>query len=163
MSEHTSSPVNLDLPPEDADCPHPEDKIDYCDAETIWRNERQARCRGCRRCWALRDGGWKLTHRFGMPVQVVTLDLSAPQAAPPPADVQLVTAPDEQRRCCVLDGAGNRCPSETRYWIGANGVDDYTHVCADHLEDMRRPGDEVREVGKPPADEPKTVNFREWL
>ncbi len=59
---------------------------------------------------------------------------------------ELLTAPDEQRRCCVLDEAGERCPRATRYWVGTNGLDDYTHVCAEHLEDVLRAEDTVRDV-----------------
>jgi hypothetical protein len=55
----------------------------------------------------------------------------------------LITAHDERDRCCLLDDAGNRCPQPARFWVGANGVDDYTHVCGDHVEDVKRDGDVV--------------------
>ncbi len=55
----------------------------------------------------------------------------------------LVTAHDEQQRCCVLDERGERCPRRTRFWVGANGIDDYTHVCAEHLDDVKREGDVI--------------------
>ena len=58
----------------------------------------------------------------------------------------LVAAPDERQRCCVLDDAGNRCPQHSRFWVGANGLDDYTHVCGDHVEDVKRDGDSVVEL-----------------
>jgi len=60
--------------------------------------------------------------------------------------MDLITAPDEQQRCCVLDADGNRCPKRSRYWVGTNGVDDYTHTCAEHLDSVRRPEDTVREL-----------------
>lgn len=58
----------------------------------------------------------------------------------------LVTAPDEQSRCCVLDADGHRCHKRSRYWVGQNGIDDYTHCCAEHLESVRRDGDVVEEL-----------------
>jgi hypothetical protein len=53
----------------------------------------------------------------------------------------LVTAPDERERCCVVIG-GERCSRPTAYRIQAadGALDDYTHVCAEHLELLRRPG-----------------------
>lgn len=60
------------------------------------------------------------------------------------ADVpDLVAAADEKQRCCVSDNKRNRCPQKSRFWIGSNGVDDYTHVCGDHVADVQRDGDEV--------------------
>lgn len=58
----------------------------------------------------------------------------------------LVTAPDERSRCCVLDAAGNRCSKRSRYWVGTQGIDDYTHCCAEHLASVRRDGDTVLEL-----------------
>jgi hypothetical protein len=58
----------------------------------------------------------------------------------------LVTAHDEGERCCVLDEAGSRCPQPSRFWVGANGVDDYTHVCGDHVADVVRPGDAIHKL-----------------
>lgn len=56
----------------------------------------------------------------------------------------LVTEPDEQQRCCVVVG-DRRCAHAASFRIaGADGaLDDYTHVCRDHLELVRRPGDVV--------------------
>lgn len=59
----------------------------------------------------------------------------------------LVTAPDERERCCVVvDSARCEQPSA---WIvrGAGGEsDDYTCVCGDHVELVRRPGDAVERL-----------------
>ncbi len=61
---------------------------------------------------------------------------------------QLVTAHDERQRCCVILKDGKRCPQRTRFWVGepTSGYDDYTLVCIDHLEAVRRPGDVVDDV-----------------
>lgn len=59
----------------------------------------------------------------------------------------LLTVPNEnERRCCILDDTGNQCPQRSRFWVGSNDVDDYTHVCGDHVEEVRRDGDEVRSL-----------------
>lgn len=58
----------------------------------------------------------------------------------------LITVPDERQRCCVLDDDGNRCPQKSRFWVGANGVDDYTHVCGDHVDAVKRDGDAVHRL-----------------
>jgi hypothetical protein len=60
-----------------------------------------------------------------------------------PIPPNLVTAPDERNRCCVLDDDGNRCPQRSRFWVGGQVWDDYTHVCGDHVEAVKRPGDSV--------------------
>jgi hypothetical protein len=59
-------------------------------------------------------------------------------------DWSLVTAPDEQRRCCVVV-QGQRCEHATSFRVtGADGVlDDYTYVCRCHLEVVQRPDDVV--------------------
>jgi hypothetical protein len=66
---------------------------------------------------------------------------------------RFITAPDEQQRCCVLDrtadGQQVRCPNPTRYWVGKNGVDDYTYCCKKHLAQVRGEDDAVRCVGEP--------------
>jgi hypothetical protein len=56
---------------------------------------------------------------------------------------QLVTAHDEREQCCVLDDSGARCTNKSEWWVGANGVDDYTHVCTSHLADVKQPQDSV--------------------
>lgn len=65
----------------------------------------------------------------------------------------LITAYDERQRCCVLDDQGRRCPQRSRFWVGSNGVDDYTHVCGDHVLDVKQEGDAVFPLdanGEPP-------------
>lgn len=61
-------------------------------------------------------------------------------------DPQLVTDSNESDRCCLLDANGNRCSQQARFWVGANGIDDYTHVCGDHVEDVKRDGDSVHRL-----------------
>lgn len=59
----------------------------------------------------------------------------------------LVTAPDEQQRCCVvIDGA--RCEQPTAFKLAAadGAWDDYTYVCGDHVELVRRPDSVVERV-----------------
>lgn len=60
----------------------------------------------------------------------------------------LVTDSDEKERCCVLDDAGIRCTNPAEFWVGANGIDDYTHVCTGHLESVKRPGDVVEKLSE---------------
>ena len=55
---------------------------------------------------------------------------------------ELVTAPDERERCCIIV-EGERCKQASRFWVGKNGVDDYTHVCGDHVDEVKRDGDAV--------------------
>lgn len=62
---------------------------------------------------------------------------------------RLVTAPDERERCRLVTDEpreGDRCRNPARFWVGANRVDDYTHVCANHGGDVRRDGDAVEEL-----------------
>jgi hypothetical protein len=62
----------------------------------------------------------------------------------------LITAPDEQERCCVLEEEGKaetRCPQKARFWVGKQGFpDDYTYVCGGHVDDVRREGDTVEKL-----------------
>ncbi len=60
--------------------------------------------------------------------------------------IELVTAVDERERCCVMNG-GERCPNRSKWWVGTQPLDDYTHACDDHLETVRRVGDTVAPVG----------------
>jgi hypothetical protein len=59
----------------------------------------------------------------------------------------LVTAPDEREHCCVVqDGA--RCTRPTAYKVAAidGSLDDYTHVCEEHLALVRRDSDVVTSI-----------------
>lgn len=58
----------------------------------------------------------------------------------------LVTAPDERERCCFVDENGNRCGQRTRWRVTDGSMDGTTHVCSDHLELVRRPGDTVEPI-----------------
>jgi hypothetical protein len=51
----------------------------------------------------------------------------------------IVTAPDEQERCCVLVD-GQRCERPTAYHVASmDGVlDDYAYVCTDDLQLVSR-------------------------
>lgn len=70
----------------------------------------------------------------------------------------LITAADELTRCCVV--TDQRCAHVVRWRCASpSGADDYTHVCACHLELVRRPDDRVTPVApgavaaaRPPGD-----------
>ena len=67
------------------------------------------------------------------------------QALVPAGDAwSLVTAPDEQERCCVII-RNERCDHATAYRVsGKDGaLDDYTYVCKCHLELVRGLDDTV--------------------
>lgn len=65
-----------------------------------------------------------------------------------PVSWSLVTAPDERERCCVVDEHGARCEQRTAWIVRGPGgeMDDVTHVCGDHVEIVRRPGDTVERL-----------------
>lgn len=147
----------VQLPPIEIRLPGPDCDLMRCGcgwqgkmACAVWQADGWPHCPTC-------DGRLELARDNQPPSADASLNV---KGEPTP---NLVTAPDEQRRCCVLNSKGERCPNETRFWVGVNPIDEYAYVCADHLEDVRRPGDEVREIGKSPADEPKTISWREWL
>jgi hypothetical protein len=57
----------------------------------------------------------------------------------------LVTAWDERERCClVIDGS--RCSQRSAIRLADGAWDDYTFVCADHVELVRRPGDVIETI-----------------
>ena len=60
----------------------------------------------------------------------------------------LVTAPDEQQRCCVVID-GQRCAQASAYRVASSdgALDDYTYVCADHLPFVSGPGSVVTRLG----------------
>lgn len=62
----------------------------------------------------------------------------------------LITAPDEEERCCVVID-GSRCEQPTVFRIeGADRAwDDYTFVCRGHLALVKQPGYLVIEVARP--------------
>lgn len=49
-------------------------------------------------------------------------------------------------RCCFISDDGERCPRKATHWVGSNPVDDYTHVCAEHVADMIGEGQVVHEL-----------------
>jgi len=61
----------------------------------------------------------------------------------------LATAPDERERCCVIID-GRRCENTTAYQVAARdgALDDYTCVCALHLELVRGPDDVVTPIDR---------------
>jgi hypothetical protein len=65
----------------------------------------------------------------------------------PAAGWTLITAPDERERCCVLH-EGRRCERPTAFRVaGPSGaLDEYTYVCAQDLELVRRPDDIVTSI-----------------
>ncbi len=59
----------------------------------------------------------------------------------------LVTAPDEQHRCCaVVDD--HRCEQPTAFRVASTdgAIDDYTYVCGDHVALVSGPGYSVDPV-----------------
>jgi hypothetical protein len=56
-------------------------------------------------------------------------------------DLELVTAPDELDRCCVVQG-GERCPEPSLYRVANEDGDwdDYTYTCEGHMRRVLKPG-----------------------
>ncbi|MGE3483300.1 MAG: hypothetical protein AB7L09_00895 [Nitrospira sp.] len=57
------------------------------------------------------------------------------------ARLQVPRADLPTRLCCVID-----CSQRAYFWVGpadSNGIDDYTEVCADHIEDVKQSSDIV--------------------
>jgi len=78
-----------------------------------------------------------------------------PQAAAPQVGARyasrmtwsLVTAWDERERCClVMDGS--RCSQRSAVRLADGAWDDYTFVCADHVELVRQPGDVIEPISE---------------
>jgi len=59
---------------------------------------------------------------------------------------QLVTGQDEREQCCVMLNPLVRCPKRSEFWVGKDGLDQYTHVCKEHVADVIMDGDVVREL-----------------
>jgi hypothetical protein len=59
----------------------------------------------------------------------------------------LVTAPDEQRRCCMVTD-GQRCAQRSVFRVASadGALDDYTYVCADHVHLVRGAGYAVTRI-----------------
>ncbi len=53
----------------------------------------------------------------------------------------LITAADEQQRCCVVID-GQRCAQASVFRVASTdgALDDYTYVCADHVHLVSGPG-----------------------
>lgn len=70
--------------------------------------------------------------------------MNSDRRAAPGSRWSLATAPDERQRCCVIID-GRRCENATTYHVAApdGALDDYTFVCALHLELVRGPDDAV--------------------
>jgi hypothetical protein len=62
---------------------------------------------------------------------------------------ELITAPDEQQRCCVVRD-GCRCEQDAVYRVASvdGWLDDYTHVCADDLRLVSGPGYGVTRIDR---------------
>ena len=72
---------------------------------------------------------------------------------PKSSPTELVTAPDERERCCVLTN-GERCRRPTAFRLASvdGALDDYTYVCAQdraRLESELGPGYVVTPVETP--------------
>lgn len=54
-----------------------------------------------------------------------------------------------RRKCCVMQGAEDnqvQCVHDAQFWVGpekSNGTDDYTEVCADHVDSVLGESDVV--------------------
>jgi len=57
----------------------------------------------------------------------------------------LVTAWDERERCCLVIHDA-RCSQRSAIRLSDGAWDDYTFLCADHVELMRRPGDLIERI-----------------
>jgi hypothetical protein len=70
-------------------------------------------------------------------------------------DWSLVTAPDEQRRCCLVL-RGRRCEHVTSFRVAGPGgaLDDYTYACRCHLELVRGLDDVVTETQRHAGTDP---------
>ncbi len=43
----------------------------------------------------------------------------------------------KQENCCYIDNITKQlCNEEADYWVGTDGVDQYTHVCANHVHSV---------------------------
>jgi hypothetical protein len=43
-----------------------------------------------------------------------------------------MTVEHDPKCCVVVDGV--RCWNDSKFWVGRNGVDDYTYCCHEHLQ-----------------------------
>lgn len=106
------------------------------------------------------------------PAQAAIPEIKAPADLPPLTPVRgesyqlpggreltiTVAALPAVSHCCHIDAAGVSCAraAALQVWSPPWGPDDYTEVCADHVKDVRRPGDAVvnlgEEVGAAPDD-----------
>lgn len=77
------------------------------------------------------------------------LEYAASMEPAPP--LELVTAPDEQERCCVVR-AGRRCTRHTAYRVSGDSreLDDVTYTCEECLPDVMQPGDVATRLNKDP-------------
>ncbi len=40
--------------------------------------------------------------------------------------------------CCEIG-----CDKEAKFWVGKDNIDQYTHACGDHVDDLKEDGDAV--------------------
>ncbi len=45
---------------------------------------------------------------------------------------------DHDPQCCTIMPDGTCCPNPSSFWVGHDGVDNYTYCCTDHLSETRR-------------------------
>jgi hypothetical protein len=57
----------------------------------------------------------------------------------------LVTAWDERERCCLVMN-GTRCSQRSAIRLSDGALNDYTFLCADHVELVRRPSDMIERI-----------------
>ena len=56
-------------------------------------------------------------------------------------ELQVPRADLAERPCCVIE-----CGQRALFWVGphnTNGIDDYTEVCADHVDSVKQAADVV--------------------
>jgi len=63
----------------------------------------------------------------------------------PKARAESLVFPSDSR-CCLLDAQGQQCPNRSEFWVGSNGMDDYTHVCGEHVVNVVKEGDSVHRL-----------------
>lgn len=55
-----------------------------------------------------------------------------------------------REQCCFVGPSAAECKAAANYWIGGatRRPDDYVYACADHVDDLRRDGDDVVRMDK---------------
>lgn len=54
-----------------------------------------------------------------------------------------ILMPQTTSWCCFIGEDGHSCQQPARFWVGSDIFEDYTEVCEDHVEDVKRDADTV--------------------